>query len=370
MENIHKICNYSAKEDFTKGHFFGTLVERKFAGRTVGRRGDILMKCTNCGAPLLDTDQFCSKCGAKVIRERKCPDCGTILRDGTKFCPKCGRRVEDGSDPEPVGGQTLDIPMDEIERNILSETAAEMRARPVPQRKPASEPAPQRKPASESAPQRKPASESAPQRKPASEPAPQRKPASGSAPQRKTPSESPKKKRVSPEPPPKKKRPVYREEVEDDWDEEDWDEDDDEEGGPDILTIMTVAVGCVLLLVVAVLAFHFYRQYAPKDYDKAAEELQEGGTDEEQDADGNGSNPEGQESKEDGNEAASLGTIVVISNVNVRDNPSTEGTNVLKVAKKGETYEYWGIVDDNWYQVLLEDGRTGYMYKDYVEIQE
>ena len=64
-------------------------------------------------------------------------------------------------------------------------------------------------------------------------------------------------------------------------------------------------------------------------------------------------------------------TLTIVSNVNVRDNPSTEGTNVIKVAKAGETYECYGSVEDgNWYEIRLEDGTTGYVFKDYVMIEE
>nr|MDE7016997.1 SH3 domain-containing protein [Lachnospiraceae bacterium] len=87
----------------------------------------------------------------------------------------------------------------------------------------------------------------------------------------------------------------------------------------------------------------------------------EGGTQEE----GSGQEQEPEEE----NEASAVGTISIVSNVNVRDNPSTEGTNVIKVAKAGETYEYFGITeDDNWYIIHVEDGSLGYIYKKYVSV--
>lgn len=43
----------------------------------------------------------------------------------------------------------------------------------------------------------------------------------------------------------------------------------------DVLTIMTVAVGCILLVIVAVLGYNLYQRYVPKNYDKIAEEQQE-----------------------------------------------------------------------------------------------
>ena len=58
----------------------------------------------------------------------------------------------------------------------------------------------------------------------------------------------------------------------------------------DVITVMTAIIGCVLLVVVAVLGFNLFRQYVPKDYDKAAEEEQE---QEEQGQEPNGRRREG-----------------------------------------------------------------------------
>lgn len=85
------------------------------------------MVCTECGARVSEADQFCPECGAKVIKKRRCPDCGTPLRQDNKFCPKCGRLVGEKKKARPVSQDTMDIPMESIERNILSETAAEIR---------------------------------------------------------------------------------------------------------------------------------------------------------------------------------------------------------------------------------------------------
>ena len=62
--------------------------------------------------------------------------------------------------------------------------------------------------------------------------------------------------------------------------------------------------------------------------------------------------------------------LTVVSNVNVRDNPNTSGTNVIKVAKAGETYECVGTAGDgNWYEIVLDDGTHGYVYTDYVKVE-
>lgn len=67
------------------------------------------------------------------------------------------------------------------------------------------------------------------------------------------------------------------------------------------------------------------------------------------------------------NSEQSIGTLTIVSDVNIRDNPDTDNSNVIKVAKADETYEYLGLADyGNWYIILLEDGTKGYVYKGYV----
>ena len=317
------------------------------------------MICTNCGARLMETDRFCPKCGAKAIKDRRCPDCGAVLREGVKFCSKCGRPVGGKGSAGKVSDDTLDIPIDAIERNILSETAAEIKA--------------DRRAGSAS---RKPASRNTVSKSSSTHSSSERSTVPKSVP-------SNKKKSSAPEPP-RKKKVVYREEEwededwededweDEDWEDDDWDEDDwddDDEGGVDIITAMTAIVGCVLLVVVAVLGFHLFRQYVPKDYDNAAEEEQEGQEEQEQEEQsqqqvaGDGMNSEIGEDRE-------TYTLTVIHNVNVRDNPSTYGTNVLKVAQEGEIYTSYGAVDgEEWYEILLEDGTIGYVFYEYIAIE-
>lgn len=339
------------------------------------------MICTKCGARLQQTDQFCPKCGAKVIKDRRCPDCGEVLRDGVKFCPGCGKAVGSKKSTAAVLEETLDIPIEAIEKNILSETAAEIKA----ERKTGSA---SRKPAErEQAPVRRSAAGDSPQRRTADGEKPVRRTSArtesvGSAPSRRaangqsaSPGAPVKKKQAAvPAPPPRKKKPVYREEVwddEEDWDEDDW---DDDEEGIDAITIMTVVTGCILLIVVGVLGFHFYRQYVPKNYDKAAEEEQEQETEEEQgeekqeETEQDGEEADGQEQSNGGSDGVSK--LIIVSNVNVRDQPSTSGTNVLKVAKAGETYVCNGFTEDGeWYEIVLEDGTVGYVFHDYVSAE-
>ena len=294
------------------------------------------MICTKCGARLMETDQFCSKCGARVIKEKRCPDCGELLRDNVRFCPGCGRAVGVRRSKAAVSDETLDIPIEAIERNILSETAAEIKAERRTQ------------------------------------PAPRRSTAGAAA---------VKKQASVPAPPPRKKKPVYREEVweDDDWededdeDDDDWDDDwDDEDEGIDAITIMTVAAGCILLIVVAVLGFHLYRQYVPRNYGNAAEQEEEAGRQDGQEE----QEPSEQDGEDGGSQEQTAGIsggtsrLTIESNVNVRDRPGTSGTNVLKVAKAGETYACNGHTEDgDWYEIVLEDGTVGYVFQEYVSVE-
>ncbi len=344
------------------------------------------MLCTNCGARLQEADQFCPKCGTKAIKDRRCPDCGALLREGVKFCPKCGRAME-GKKVRGVSEDTLDIPIDAIERNILSETASEIKAdhrapvrkggassqgRGAVPRSTSTRSTSERSVSERSGAAKASSSRSASEKNTSERRVTERSASGKSAPVKKRP--------PAPEPP-KKKRAVYREEdweeddwEEDDWEEDDWDEDDwdDDEDGVDVITIMTAIVGCVLLIVVAVLGFHLFRQYVPKDYDKVAEEEQE----EQQEQAQQGQEQQGQEQKPDGGENTGQGdgketvTLLITHNVNVRNNPSTYGTDVIKVAQEGETYTSYGSVDGGeWYEILLEDGTTGYVFHEYISIE-
>lgn len=287
------------------------------------------MKCKNCGATLLDTDKFCDQCGWKVVRKRKCPECGAPLREGTKFCPKCGRLIENGgsSNGEKVfvrDSQSADIPIADIEQNILSETERELHT--------------------------------------------PKKPRQTSAPKKKVPAPEPKKKE---RPAPVKKK-VYR-----DWDDEEDEEDDDEEEDTG-RTVMTIASVIMALLIVTLGVVMFFTIKRPiKDYEQGVEEEEQGG---EEDGDGEnngedngGTEPQPEERNETDNENEVViepaGTLVISSDVNIRDNPSTEGTNIIKVAKAGEVYEYIETTQDgNWYAILLEDGSTAYVFEKYVSV--
>ena len=260
----------------------------------------------------------CKKCGAQILPEDQfCPECGAkVIRK--KRCPECGELYRVGTKFCP---------------NCGAETGE---ARPV--------------------------------KKSDSDAASKKRTSSGEAPKRK-----------SDPAPPSRKKAVYRDEPprrRRDWEEEDWDDDDDEEEGVDFLSIMTVAVGCILLVIVAVLGFNLYQRYVPKNYDRAAEEQEEEGEDggEESQDDGQRLEDPPEESGEEAEITVSAaGTIVTTHDVRIRDNPSTDGTTVITTAKEGETYEYTELVEGgHWYQIILPEGygyEYGYVSADYVEEQ-
>ena len=300
------------------------------------------MICTNCGAKLMDTDQFCPRCGAKAIKDKRCPDCGAVLRDGTRFCHKCGRQIDGEVSADKVSNETLDIPIVDIERNILSETAAEIKAdhRTSALRRTSS---------NGNTPAHISSSKNTSSKSAASHDSVQKnKPVRNTSPKNNTS--------------PKKARAGYREE--EDWDDED-DWDDEEEEGTDIITIMTAVVGCVLLVVVAVLGYHLYQQYMPRNYGDAAKQQEDDISEEQQ---GQGME-DGWEVEISEPETSFDLTLTVTHNVNVRDNPSTSGSNILKVAQEGETYRCNGSVKGEWYEILLDDGTIGYVFYEYVTVE-
>lgn len=335
------------------------------------------MKCTECGAGLMDTDQFCPKCGARVIREKRCPDCGAALREGTKFCHKCGRLVEGGS-AQKTSQETLDIPIDAIEKNILSETAAEIRAdrgAPREPRRTTSAGGASRSASARDSAARGPAARSAsdaPSRassgsRPAARSAVGGSKSGHGAPGARRTAEPPAGKRTPSPEPPRRKRIDYRE---DDWEEEDWEDDDwddDEDEGVDIITIMTAVAGCVLLVVVAVLGYNLYKQYAPKSYERQAQEQEQEESEPGDEEEPEQEEAEGQQIAADSGDGTYL--ITVISNVNVRDKPSTSGTSILMVAQAGDVYTCYGSTEGGeWYEIRLEDGTPGYVFHEYVSV--
>lgn len=256
-----------------------------------------------------------------------CPDCGTRLTDSDQFCPGCGAKII-RKRRCPECGETLregvrfcpgcgtEVSGERRVKKTNPEEALKRKANPAPPPK-----------------------------------------------------------KTSAAPPPKKRQAPPRPR---DWEDEDDDYDDEEDESVDILSIMTVAVGCILLVILAVLGYNLYKRYMPKDYDKIAKEQEaEQGEDE---GGGHSEEPEGgqelvNDPQEDVEQAEVTvgGTLVTTAAVNIRDNPSTDGTTVIKKANAGESYEYTEAVEGGtWYRILLPqepDYEYGYVFADYVEIQ-
>lgn len=246
-----------------------------------------------------------------------CPDCGTRLTDTDQFCPGCGAKII-RKRRCPECGETLREGV-KFCPGCGSEVSGERR---VKKAKPEEEP----------------------------------------------------KKKAEAAPPTKRKQtpPKPR-----DWEDEDDDDyEDDEEESVDILSILTVAVGCILLVILAVLGYNLYRRYMPRDLRTAEEQSvqQEEDGDTGQD-DGFGGQELFEEPEEDAGpeEVQTGGTLVTTADVNIRDNPSTDGTTVITKAKAGESYEYTEAVEGGmWYRILLPDEPNyeyGYVYADYVNVQ-
>lgn len=307
------------------------------------------MKCRKCGAELLDTDTFCVKCGQKVDEPMLCSNCGEELRDGERFCHKCGSRVDSmpEDDEIPLSKQrTVDIPFDQIEQGILLEAKQAIVKRPQtekPERKEpegygrfgAEEPVEyRREPGSYRQPE--------PDREEDYRPGKQRdagydeRYGMSERPQRRTP-------------PPRPRR-------EEDYDYDDYGEDD-EDSGDSKMKVITIIMGIAVVAIGLVIGFIFWQRNRTPDYGEPGETTgQDDGTD---GAEGGGGDT--------GLSADTQGRLQILSNVNVRNKPTTDGSEVMMVAKTGETYEYYELVDDAWYHIKLEDGRDGYVSSKYVE---
>ncbi len=144
---------------------------------------------------------------------------------------------------------------------------------------------------------------------------------------------------------------------------------------------MTVVVGCVLLIVVAFLGYRLYRQHAPRDYEKEAEvqeddtavDEDDGEEEKPQEMDETGETGEtdetGDQSIADGNGNGTYQIIVTGREVNVRNQPSTSGTEILGKVREGDVLPCYGTTEDGqWYEIRLENGTSGYVFYEYVEI--
>lgn len=49
--------------------------------------------CQKCGHPVATEDIFCRHCGHKIEKEYRCEKCNAIIPEGAKFCPECGNNI-------------------------------------------------------------------------------------------------------------------------------------------------------------------------------------------------------------------------------------------------------------------------------------
>ena len=256
----------------------------------------------------------------------KCRKCGAMLRDNDVFCAQCGWRVE--RENRYPRQETLDIPIADIEQNIIEETEKELGAfvRPVVRNHPKVNSV-----------------------KKHQDEEYYRDPDKGYGDIKKN----------------NDAREDYDDieddyvDLEEDGDYEDIDDEEDGEEEDDKSRLLTVLIAGMAFLILAIAAFAGFRimQKIPiRNYGKGTVADEQDGEDTWQ--------------EEAGESEAAIGTIIIQSNVNVRDYPSTDGSQVLKVAKAGERYEYFGMSEDgSWYIVMLEDGSRAYIFKDYAYVE-
>lgn len=315
------------------------------------------MKCRRCGADLLDTDTFCVKCGQKVDQPMFCSKCGEKLRDGERFCHKCGSPVEPVEEEEeeiPLSGlHTVDIPFDQIEQGILLEAEQAIVKRPGAEKTERRDPESYMRPGTEmsggfiqhpgEAFEDRSASSSGRTESYAKtqggRPEPVRDAGHGK--------DFEKERYEYPEGPQRRTPSRRYEENDEDYD------DDEEDSGDNRMKIITAILGIVVVAIALAIGFILWQRSNPDRYERNDTETEQGEAGEDGDA------------EEDAGDTQ--GRIQILSNVNVRTAPTTEGSEVLMVAKKGETYEYYELVDDAWYHIKLEDGGDGYVSKKYVE---
>ena len=352
------------------------------------------MKCQRCGAELLDTDTFCVKCGQKVGEPVRCPVCGEILREGTKFCHKCGAAVnKEDTEPHdeeiPVTPQkTIDIPFDVIEKSIIMEAEqavvkrdfSEAEARlererrgEIPEYPDEVEPETVGNPESQA--------EEAAEEIPA--PVMRERPSKVvEAVREGRIYEKPEEDSIREEEPERQKKtdrqkssrrgnePSYQNNYEDadyeednyedpDYEEDDYGDEKESSGGFD-LTKATMILGIVVLIVILIGGGVILKKKLHFDFGNIGDTTISEPTRETDGSTG--------ENNGDTIPGEVTGKLQIIKNVNMRNQPSTENSSILGVAKTGEVYEYYELVGDSWYHIRLSDGSDAYVYKEYVEV--
>ncbi len=328
------------------------------------------MKCRKCGAVLLDTDTFCVKCGQKVGGPIFCLSCGEQLRDEERFCHKCGAPVETAAEDDeiPLSQQkTVDIPFDQIEQGILMEAEQAIVKRPRGERQEQRDPQGYSRPGTEMPPgyERARTGDTDGYHQPKRREAGAYQEESYISGQKRDASYYEDDGEVEPYGAPARaeRNASRRSRYEEDYGEYeayDEDEDDEEDSGDARMKVVTVILGIVVVAVMLAVGFILWQRNSPSRYERPEEGTEQGEEDQ-----GDSENGSGEDNGDGGRETQ--GRIQILSNVNVRNKPTTEGSEVLMVAKQGETYEYYELVDEAWYHIRLEDGGEGYVSEKYVE---
>lgn len=85
------------------------------------------MKCSKCGAEMVEGARYCMMCGAK--KANVCPKCGTQLPDAARFCFKCGSEVrEEGK--SVLSGNTMDT-LAQVKKEVEPEAVSRPTGMPV-----------------------------------------------------------------------------------------------------------------------------------------------------------------------------------------------------------------------------------------------
>ena len=309
------------------------------------------MKCRNCGAELRETDTFCPKCGEKVNLIDTCPFCGAELSEGTVFCPKCGKKVSEAPEDDdiPVSKlvETKDMPFDDIEKNIIFETKQQVKSRDF---KTGNGGRQERAAGTDTgtddlnSDQDNIGYRRKPEKFQDDEPDDRLDDRYDNRPDGRSDDRY-------------DNRPDGRsddryEDRYNDRPDDGYDEDDESDSGPDRMRLPIIIVAILIIAVVAILFVKMNGLNGGESGSAAAGTASQAVT------------------ESNGSSAKAVGEIEIISDVNIRDAASKDGSNVIGKAKTGEKYEYYGYGDDskNWVTIKMSDGTTGYIYKDYVKI--
>ena len=335
------------------------------------------MKCQRCGAELLDTDTFCVKCGQKVGEPARCPVCGEILREGTKFCHKCGAAVNN-EDTEPhdeeipvTPQKTIDIPFDVIEKSIIMEAEqavvkrdfSEAEARLERERRGEIPEYPDEvKPEAVGNPENREEEDAEEIPAPVMRERPSkvveavREGRIYEKPEEDADREEEQVRQTRTERQKVSRRRTDSSYEDTGYEDTDYEEDAQESSGGFDLTKVTMILGIVVLIVILIAGGIILKKklaFDANDGEDPVIEQQDGNTGE-----NTGENSLGEVA----------GKLQIIKNVNMRNQPSTENSSILGVAKTGEVYEYYELVGDSWYHIRLSDGSDAYVYKEYVDV--